>query len=44
MSNLGLWILEAANLAVSFFTLSVVIRVWRLEMRRRPCDEEDIKL
>lgn len=37
-----LWVISVANLAMSALTLSTVIRVWRLEMARRPRDEERI--
>lgn len=41
---LSVWILVTCNLAVSCMSLGIVIRVWRMAVKRRPCEEEDISL
>lgn len=41
---ISVWMLLAANLACTWFCVAVVIRIWRLEMSRRPKEEKDIEL
>ena len=41
---LGVWVLMIGMGAIQCFTLAIVIRIWRMEMRRRPCEEQDIEI
>lgn len=38
----SVWLLVSINLAVTAFNLAILIRLWRLEMARRPRDEQHL--